>query len=307
MSRNLTAVVIAVGAFSLWTGSVTSSEISVPNASFESPPTNFVSIGIDAWQKSPKPDSYDESTGGPWDEKTGVFKNPAAGRSDHIDNCDGSQAAWLFAVPEVGLLQDYDSIGGTNSVPNHEFDARYQVGASYSLTVAVLGGGGGMPEGATLEISLYYRDDATNRVAIAATSITNYLQDFPVHTHLVDYSVKLPTVQSSDAWAGRHIGVQLFSTVTTNLQGGYWDLDNVRLEEIPPPVFTLNATATAGELRVSWPSIAGYQYQVKNSADLMSWSDVGTPLSGTGSELSKQVQISGSPTSYFKVLATEVP
>ena len=40
-----------------------------------------------------------------------------------IDNCDGSQAAFLFALPEVALFQDYNSIGGTNTTPSHDFDA----------------------------------------------------------------------------------------------------------------------------------------------------------------------------------------
>jgi hypothetical protein len=282
--------------------------VPLPNHSFENQSNNFVNINIKSWQKAPKPDWYDESGGNLWVQLAGAFKNTAPGSADHIDNCDGDQAIWIFAVPEVALFQDYESIGGTNSVPDHEFDANYKVGASYSLTVAVLGGGGGMPEGATLEIGLYFRDGSSNRVIISATSITNTAVLFPNNTHFLDFGVQIPIIKSGDPWAGRHIGVQLLSTVTTSLQGGYWDLDNVRLEEIPPPTFSLTvSTTTASEMRISWPSVTGYQYQVKASADLLSWSDFEAPLPGTGSELSKSIQLSGPPNSYFTVVATTVP
>ena len=163
-----------------------------------------------------------------------------------------------------------------------------------------------MLEGATLEIGLYFRDGSSNRVVISATLITNTVALFPTNTHFLDFGLQTPPVKSEDPWAGRHIGVQMLSTVTTNLQGGYWDLDNVRLEEILPPVFTLTAAATASELRISWPSVSGYQYQLKMSGDLLSWSDFEAPLSGTGSELSKSIPLSGPPDSYFTVVAAPV-
>ena len=84
----------------------TAGTLNVPNASFESPVTSFVNINVDAWQKSPKPDWYDESGGFLLSQLFGAFKNTAAGNADHIDNCDGNQALWLFSVPEVADLQD---------------------------------------------------------------------------------------------------------------------------------------------------------------------------------------------------------
>jgi hypothetical protein len=114
-------------------------------------------------------------------------------------------------------------------------------GKSYHLTVGVVGMGGPMLPTATLELSLYYRDDQTNRVTIAATTVTNIPTVFSNHTHEVDCSVDVPTVKATDPWAGRHIGIQFLSTVDTNSQGGYWDLDNVRLVEGPAlsnPVYT---------------------------------------------------------------------
>lgn len=207
--------------------------IPVPNHSFELPTTAFVSIQIDSWQKTPKPDWYVEGGGFLWTQLTGAFKNNPPTSPDHIVNCDGNQAIWLFAVPEVGLFQDYSSMDLNDPQPSHDFNALYEPGKSYHLTVGVIGTGGGMQEGVTLELSLYYRDAASNRVTVAATTLTNTPSVFSNNTHLVDCTVHVPVVQPTDAWAGQPIGILFLSTVNTNLQGGYWDLDNVRLQSGP--------------------------------------------------------------------------
>jgi hypothetical protein len=224
-----------VGLIALTTqaGSLLAAPVSIPNHSFELPPTPFVSILIDSWEKTPKPDWYDEGGGFLWTQLTGAFKNPATNTPDHINNCDGAQAIWLFVVPEAGLFQDYNSMDLDDIVPSHAFEARFEVGKSYHLTVGVIGTGGGMQPGATLELSLYYRDGASNRVTVVATSVTNLLTVFSNNTQLVDCTVNVPTVRANDAWAGQNIGMLILSTVSTNLQGGYWDLDNVRLLEGP--------------------------------------------------------------------------
>ncbi|MEO6034296.1 MAG: hypothetical protein ABIQ35_03490, partial [Verrucomicrobiota bacterium] len=116
----------------------------IPNGSFELPATTFVNINIDSWQKSEKPAWYDDNGGFFWTQLTGIFKNTGPTSSDHIDNCDGSQAIWLFAVPEVALFQDYDSIDWQNLPPNHAFNSTFEPGRSYTLTVGVIGGGGNM-------------------------------------------------------------------------------------------------------------------------------------------------------------------
>jgi len=205
----------------------------VPNHSFESPPTAFVSINIDSWQKTPKPGWYEETNSFFWEQLTGTFKNSATNSPDHIINCDGEQAIWLFAVPEVGLFQDYNSLDIDDPAPTPAFDSKFEVGKSYHLTVGVIGTGGGMQVGATLELSLYYRDSQSNRITVAATTITNSPTTFSNNTQFVDCSVNVPTVRSDNAWAGQQIGILFLSTARTNLQGGYWDLDNVRLVKGP--------------------------------------------------------------------------
>lgn len=212
--------------------------ITVPNHSFEFPATDFVSIVIDSWQKTPKPEWYVEAGGYYWVQLTGAFTNDAR-NANYIRNCEGTQAIWLMAVPEAGLFQDYRSVGSNESVPSYAFDAIYEPGKSYQLTVGLFGGGAGgnygMLLGATLELSLYYRDANSNRVTVAATTVTNSAELFPSNTNLVDFTVTVPTVLASDLWAGQHIGIQLLSTVPPELQGGYWDLDNVRLTSTLAP------------------------------------------------------------------------
>jgi len=267
------------------TGELRAGPISVPNASFESPVTVFAAPAVNSWQKTPKPDWYDESGGFYWDDLTGQFKNTSPASSDHIDNCDGNQALWLFAVPEVGLFQDYDSMDWNDPSPSHDFNATFEVGRSYHLTVGIIGTGGGMLEGVTLELSLYYRDAASNRVAVATTSVTNTPAIFSNNTHFIDFQVHLPAVKTDDAWAGQHIGVQLLSTVASNLAGGYWDVDNVRLTAVVEPVL-LAPVRTNGQFSFTLQSEPGVQFEILATTDvtlpLSNWATLGTVTNITG-------------------------
>ena len=213
----------------------------LPNASFESPlvpPVSpYAGPDMDYWQKSAQPYWYNPTNNydTPWEDLMGTFYNVPY-PSTFIDNCDGSQAAFLFAVPDAAIFQDYNSIYGTNTTPSHAFDAKFNINRAYNLTVGVIGGVYGYPplyEGATLQLSLYYRDSSSNMVTVAATTITNSAQLFPTNTHFVDFSVYVPGVRATDPWAGQNIGVQIASTVGFDLMGGYWDVDNVRLTETP--------------------------------------------------------------------------
>lgn len=216
----------------------------VPNNSFESPRTDFADPRMDGWQKAPEPAWYQGGNGFPWDQLVGQFFNTPRGNSNHIDNVEGKQAAFLFALPDVAIFQDYNSLAGTNAIPNHDFNVRFEIGKSYALTAAVLGGGGGMSNGATFEISLYYRDTNSNMVTVAAATITNSAALFPTNTHFFDLQARTPIVQETNAWAGQNIGVRLASTVGFGLQGGYWDVDNVRVTESVVPNASFEAPDT---------------------------------------------------------------
>jgi hypothetical protein len=227
----------------------------VPNYSFESPATDFASPPMDGWQKAPQPIWYDDSGGFAWDQLAGQFLNPTNGSPDHLDNAEGSQGAFLFAMPDLAIFQDHTSISGTNGALAPNFNARFDVGKSYALTVGVLGGGGGMTNGATLQISLYYRDATSNKVIVAATTVTNTPALFPSKTHFTDFQVNVPAVKTNDAWAGQHIGIQLASTVGFDQLGGYWDLDNVRLTES----LLANSSFESPETDFAQPAMDGWQ------------------------------------------------
>ena len=233
-----------------------SETLEIPNGSFEEVATDFADPRVDAWQKSPQPDWWDPSVVGSWDQLSGVFANPAPESADHIVNCDGAQAAFLFALPQVALFQDYNSMDWASSSPTHEFNARFKPGQSYTLTVGVIGGGGGMNPGATLELSLYYRDAVGNIVIVAATTVTHTPAVFSNTTHLVDFQVSVPTVRASDPWANQNIGVLILSTVGIELPGGYWGLDNVRLAESRQPSLVAQAPLN-GQMRFTLQSDPG--------------------------------------------------
>ena len=202
--------------------------VTVKNASFELPETDFVDVVVDSWQMPPVPFWYDESGGYLWVQLTGVFLNLDPSDPEYIDNCDGNQAVWLFAVPEVELFQDLADI--------------YKVGRAYQLTVGIFGGGGNMKDDVPIEIRLYYLDDENNKVTVGATNYT-YDLDIGHIKHFNDVQLDIPPVEQDDPWAGKNIGVQLISTLTladldpdTGRAGGFWDLDNVRLTKSLPGV-----------------------------------------------------------------------
>lgn len=266
--------------------SFAASSISVPNASFESPNVPFPSPNFNSWQKTAKPDWYDDGGGAfLWTQLIGEFKNTAVGNSNHIDNCDGLQALWLFAIPEVCLFQDYDSVDWNDPAPTHDFNATYEPGKSYHLAVGVIGTGGNMTVGATLDLSLYYRDLASNRIAIATTSLTNEPSVFSNNTHFVDCFVTVPTVRTNDAWAGKKIGIQFLSTASVELQGGYWDLDNVRLTSQVAPAF-INPVITNGQFRCTLQSEPGQAFEMLASTNLSlptsNWTSLGFVTNATG-------------------------
>lgn len=262
--------------------------IAVPNGSFESPAVAPVSPyagpDMDSWQKTPQPVWFDPNSYGAWSNLSGEFYNvPFPGV--FIDNADGYQASFLFALPGVGYFQDYDSIGGTNSIADHAFNVKYTVGKSYKLTAGLIGGGGGMSNGVPLQLSFYYRDALSNMVTVASTTVTNSATLFPTNTHFVDFSVTIPGVQSGDVWAGKNIGIALVSTVDFSLVGGYWDVDNVRLEEKTAPML-IAPQFTGGVPKFTVRSEPGLQFQLLTSTNpttpLTNWTVLGSITNTSG-------------------------
>ena len=190
---------------------VESLPVSVPieNASFEAP-----FVDPNAFPALPFVDGWTETDNDPLGStNTGVFANTPDGKTDHIVNPDGRQLVFLGSESGNGLEQ--------------ELNANYKVGCNYRLTVLV-GISSRFPPSTiepmdTVELALYYRDDSDVIVDIVSETV-DAIGISP--QKLVDFSLYLPTVQSSDAWADKPIGVALRAA---GMPGGFWDLDHVRL------------------------------------------------------------------------------
>jgi hypothetical protein len=231
MKRILTALSLSATVCS----TLHAASIAVPNFSFESPSTLPVGVSttIDSWQKIPKPAYFNEAAiGYQWVQTAGIFydTNPYANR-------DGVQCAYMLSFPQVTLFQDSTS----------GFNASYALGQSYTLTLGVFGKS--LNPNNSLQLSLYYRDAGNNIVTVGSpTTITYNPATFPLTPplNLVDYSVTIPAVQAGDAWAGQNIGIMIQVTAS-DLTGGYWDMDNVRLTTVPEPaVASLLALGVVG-------------------------------------------------------------
>ena len=155
-----------------------------------------------------------------------------------------------------------------------------------------------------MEISLYYLDASSNKVTVAATSITNNLIDFPTTTHLVDRRVAVPTVKAGDVWAGQNIGIQMLSTVSTNLQGGYWDLDNVRLSSQVEPALR-DLVQTNGQFSFTLRSEPGSKFEIMTTTNVSlatsNWISLATLTNDTGT-ISFTHAVTNLASGYYRAL-----
>jgi hypothetical protein len=215
---------------------------------------------------------------------------------------DGIQASFITAYPAAGLLQDNNTIGGTNTAPDHDLSAGYQAGKAYTLTVGLTGSTDEpLTPGTTLQLSLYYRDAASNIVTIGATTVTFDTNVFTNLTLLTDFSVSIPGVKPTDPWAGQGIGIEMVSTTSLTNAGGFWDVDNVRLVDTA----ALNVpavTVTNGQVQLNVTGEPGTSYQILGTTDLMlpvaKWTSLGTVVNVTGNVLFTDKQTSLSQRFY---------
>lgn len=213
MVRDIVVVIVLVAMGSWGVAPAEAGSIPIANPSFEGPvvdPNGFPVLPYtERWTE------LDVDTLG--STNTGVFANTPEGSPDRVANADGSQLAFLGSEQGNALEQDLAAV--------------YRAGCDYRLTVAV-GVSGLFPPAAeepvdTLELVLYYRD-ANEPVDIARRTVP---AGGLSATLLKDFSVYLPPVNSGAAWAGKPIGVAIRAV---GMPGGFWDLDNVRLEESQP-------------------------------------------------------------------------
>jgi len=284
-SLNLFAL-LWLAAFIALAGTLSAANLYVPNFSFESQATPFADPRIDSWQKAPQPATFDTNIFGAWDNLAGVFLNPASTNADHIDNCDGSQLGYLFSYPQVAIFQHYTSTDWSNGPPTHAFNVRFEAGKSYTLTVGLTSSSQEpLTPGATMQLSLYYRDGSNNMATVAATTVTYDTNVFTNLTHLLDFQVNVPVVHTADPWTGQNMGIQFESTVAPALLGGVWDLDNVRLTEVVATVLS-HPAQTNGHFSFSLQSEPGLSFEVQATTNLtqgaIGWSGIGTLTNVTG-------------------------
>jgi len=271
-------------------------ELTVPNGSFEKPATPFVSLLFESWQRTPKPVGYVEEGGYQWNQLTGIFVNTAPGAADHIEALEGRQAAWLFAVPEAGLFQSVRTAGGTAV-------AVFEAGRAYRLSLDVIGAGGNMLDGVPLEASLFWSDGTGQRVPMATLGVTNSAALFGARNRMVPFQMTTAVVKPTDPWASKEIGVQVVSTVSAEAQGGYWDIDRVRVEAISFAQPELTVLTEPGGLRLKWASESGWRYRLRASTGLDTWSGLGEPISGSGGELTVLVPYDAEGSRFYSLTA----
>jgi hypothetical protein len=259
--------------------------ILVSNYSFASPDigTNspYAAPVLEAWQETAQPSWYNPADfdNSPWSYLAGTFynlpdfTNSSGTNAAYIYNCVGDQAAFLQAVPGVGIFQD--------------IDATFNVGKAYTLTVGLIGGGGGMPDGSTFQLSLYYQD-GTNMFTVAATTVTNTPANYPTDTYFVKSQLQTPAVQATDPWAGQDIGIELMATPDLEDPagwGGYWDVGNVQLVETTPPGLTTPAL-TSGQFQFTVQSEPNVVFQILSTTNLnlpvTNWASLGIVTNATG-------------------------
>jgi hypothetical protein len=275
--KNPNATLFATALILLGGNTVRAQSISVPNADFGQPYTTYATNEVCMWEAPPQPAGYDYPY--PWADTIGVFfNNPYyVNYGEYIYNCDGPQAAFIFAVPGAGLFQDY--------TVSPAFNATFDAGKSYHLQAGFIASEFfGESPGVTMQMSFYYRDGLSNMATIDSTNIIYTTDVFTDITNFVDIDLYLPTVQAGDAWAGQHIGIELLSTVSPELEGGYWDVGNVQLTALP---LLINPSWSNGQFGATLLSVPGQVLQIlaatNLSVPLSCWTNVVTVTNVSGS------------------------
>ena len=146
---------------------------------------------------------------------TGTFKNTPADVNDHIWNSDGEQLALLWNLPGNSIEQ--------------ETAATYQVGKSYQLTIAACLSTRFTPTpGSGLRIVFYYMYGTE---FFEIDSYTIPVESVTTRT-LQDFSFTIGPIEATDQYSDKSIGIAVRPAVAGSGYG-YWDIDNVRLAELP--------------------------------------------------------------------------
>jgi hypothetical protein len=187
------------------------SPVDVANDSFETPDLSpdGAQAGIPDW-----------NINGP---AAGVAHNGWNGGQINLANSHGDQIGWMNAYADTA--NELASSGIWQLLADS-----YTAGQSYELTIGVARAVWNPTEDSDqLQIRLWY-DAAGGPATIASVTITASDLNWSNGGDLIDYTVTLPEVLVTDAWAGRQIGVWIVASYNApGGDGGDWVIDNVRL------------------------------------------------------------------------------
>ena len=140
------------------------------------------------------------------------------------------------------------------------------------------------------------------QASIVSRTITNDTVTFPVPDHLVDFDLTLPTVNPTDPWAGRHIGIEFVCTTDFENRGNAWSIDNVRLRSEKPIKFAY--VRLPGRLQIRGPARLGYDYRLERSKDLKQWEDVGPVATvSAGAEVFQEISVKTDAAQFYRIIA----
>lgn len=199
--------------------------IPVANHSFEIPEVNPL---VNPYGAIPLTALWTELDIDQASQSTGVFRNTPADSNDHIINADGSQLAFLGSYQGNSISQFLAS--------------KYKVGKSYQLTVSVCLSDSAPPVGQNpLTLAFLYwgvfEPITIATVQIPSTGLTS--------TFLEDFTLSIPPIEAEDPWINNNIGI---SIAASGNEGGFWDLDNIRIMEYPrTPNFTDDAVVNLAD------------------------------------------------------------
>jgi len=267
-------------------------EINVANYSFETPDLSpdGAQAGIPEW-----------NINGP---AAGVAHNGWNGGQIDLANSDGEQIAWLNAYADQGNELASSAIW-------QGVDQTYEVGQSYQLTVGVARAAWNPTnDDAQLQIRLWYQ--TTTATTIGSVTVTASELNWSSGGDLIDYTVTLPKVLATDAWAGKQIGIWIIATHNSGGKGD-WVVDNVRLTipdiaSNPHPGDRETLVDVAAPLGWDAPTVftpVGYNIHVGTDPNVNGASEIGW----TGTEIEPAVDLEYSlthaTTYYWRVDALE--
>lgn len=268
--------------------------LGIRNDSFEVPETAFVTLLLDSWERFPKPDGYVEEGGFLWNQLTGIFANSAPGSLDHLENLKGRQSMWVFAVPDNGVWQRVQAGDGISA-------ARVQEGDTYRLTLDVLGGGGAMKAMVPISFRVQAMGEGAERTTVASFTVTNSVELFPGRTRMRTFEFVSSPVPGGHPAIGQPLAIEVRSTVTPELEGGYWNVDALRLVRVPQVRPELTISRTENGIRLGWESLTGWRYRLYRSDHPGMGEPYGIEMVGTGEGLALEVPVEPETNAFFRL------